>query len=79
MTTNNKKWIMKDGNQIPIADMSDSHLLNSIKLFEKTRLRKEQVKWLKEERNKRLGIIDEGPVKNRFNILDLRKVDENGL
>ena len=76
---------MKNGERILIKDMSDSHLLNSIKFFENIHHcknmeeRKQQVKWLIEERNKRLGIIDEGPVKSRAEILDLRKDDANGL
>ena len=67
----NRYWIQRDGTKILIKDMEDSHILNSIKLFENTGRRKEQVEWLIQEKNKRSGIVDEGPVKNRWSILDL--------
>jgi len=76
-----RKWTMRDGTTILIKDMSDSHILNSIKLFEKFGTRKQEVEWLKQERNKRLGIVDkkDEPIENRWSILDLRKVDKDGL
>ncbi len=73
-----KIWITKKGDKIPIEEMDDSHILNGIKLFERTGQRELQVEWLKEERDKRLGIVDE-PINDRFEILDLRKGDEDGM
>lgn len=66
-------WTTKEGDKIPIKEMTTSHILNAIALFEPTGERKEQVEWLKEERAIRLGIVDEGPIDNRFEILDLSK------
>ena len=64
-------WTTKEGEKIPIEEMATSHILNAIALFKDAKSIKEQVEWLKEEKNKRLGIIDEGPIKNRYDILDL--------
>ena len=69
----NRYWVQRNGTKILIKDMDDSHILNSIKLFEKTGKRKEQIEWLREERNKRLGIVEEEPVKNRWSILNIRE------
>lgn len=73
-----KIWVTKTGDKIPIEEMADSHILNAIKFFEGTGQREIQVEWLKEERNKRLGIVDE-PINDRFEILDLERDNKNGM
>ena len=74
-------WITRSGESIPIKDMEDSHILNSIKFFENKKTRDVEVGWLREEQQKRAiarGEIAAGetePIESRFNILDIRKVD----
>lgn len=67
---------MRNGKEILIKDMSDRHILNAIKMFEKLDSRKQQVEWLKEEKDKRLDKINDEPIKSRWHILDLRKDNE---
>ena len=71
-----KIWFTRDGKKIPITEMTTMHIMNAIDMFENTDSRKEQVKWLKAERSIRLGIEEDGPVENRWSILDLRKDDD---
>ena len=74
-------WVTRSGESIPIKDMEDSHILNSIKFFENKGTRDLEIGWLKEERQKRAiargEIVSEetGPIESRFDILDIRKVD----
>ena len=78
-----KMWTMRDGAKIAIEEMTTIHIMNTIALFNEalahTKFKEKELKWLKEERNKRLGIIkqNEGPVKNRWSILDIRKDEKD--
>jgi len=67
---------MRDGTVILIKDMESSHILNSIKFFENSGLREKELKWLREELDKRQGKKPDEPVESRYHILDLRKKDE---
>ena len=80
MAKKKKNWTTKDGTKIPIKEMTTMHIMHVIDLFEHTGTRKQQIKWLKEERAIRLGLnvkIPDEPVKNRWSILDLRKDDND--
>ncbi len=72
-----RMWTTRQGKSIPISEMSDRHILNSIKLFEKSEEREIAIGWLKEERDKRLKKIADEPIKNRWSILDLRKDEDD--
>jgi hypothetical protein len=65
-------WVTRKGERILIKDMDTNHILNAIGMLSRTGRREKELEWLKKEKNKRLGIvIDEGPIENRFEILDL--------
>ncbi len=79
MSKRKKLWTKRDGTKIAIKDMTTMHIMNTIALFDGSiahfKFKEKELKWLKEERNKRLGVIDEGnqPIKSRLTILDIRK------
>jgi hypothetical protein len=69
----NRIWVQRNGRKIPISEMSNSHILNSIKMFENSEFREKEVKWLREELDRRYERKKEenASVENRYEILDL--------
>ena len=76
-----RTWTTSEGDIIRIKNMTTMHIMNAIALVENIKSKEEQIEWLKEELNIRLGItmMNEGPVENRWDILDIQKDDKNDI
>jgi len=68
----NDNWTCKDGTQIKMCKMTDSHLKNAIKLFEPYKdVSIEKWKLLMAEKERREDSTPDDPIESRFDILDI--------
>lgn len=58
--TDGKSWVMKDGSIVPVANMDDKHLNNSIEMLMRgIKSRQESVSSLLKERDRRKQLKEE--------------------
>ncbi len=67
----NDTWICKDGTEIKMCKMEDSHLKNAINFFKPQReVFTNRWKLLMDEQKRRDDMIPDDPIESRFDILD---------
>ena len=71
-------WITRKGEKIEMTKMEDSHLKNAINYFKGSKNGTRWKKLMKEAKRRKWEldedgkeVVDEGPIKNRWEILDL--------
>ena len=68
----NDIWTCKDGRTMKMCEMSDSHLKNSIKYFNCSKVSSDKrCKLLMVEHERRDELVPDDPIESRFDILDM--------